>query len=163
MDYHSLNAAIKICAFWVAFVPLFYTLSQSHKKRLQHFSFLILAIAVASQSLFGVAREFFSIYLDGSETSYALLFAFETATRIFNVAFITGYAFYIMVTVHVFTKSNRLLMNLFWVPAYVLAVFYLTNPFNKWFFDFTYDPIAKAWVFDFQYGFSALMKLHALN
>ena len=157
MDYHSLNAAIKICAFWVAFVPLFYTLSQSHKKRLQHFSFLILAIAVAGQSLFGVAREFFSIYLDDSDASYALLFVFETATRICNVAFITGYAFYIMVTVHVFTKSNRLLMHLFWVPAYVLAVFYLINPFNKWFFDFTYDPIAKAWVFDFKYGFGALI------
>ena len=155
MDYHAFNAAIKICSFWIAIVPLFYTLSQSHKKRLQHFAFLVLAISVAGQSLLGTAWEFFSFYLDNSETSYGILMAFEIATRICNVAFITGYAFYIMVSVHVFSKSNRLIMNLFWVPAYVLAVFFLVNPINHWFFDFEFAE--GHWNYISKYGFGAII------
>ena len=161
MDYHAFNAAIKICAFWIAFVPLFYTLSQSHKKRLQHFSFLILSISVATQSLLGVGFEFFSLILDDSQASYNVLMAFEVATRVCNVAFVTGYAFYIMVSVHVFSKSNRLLMNLFWIPAYVLALFFITNPIHKWFFSFEYDALAGEWLYINKHGFWAII-LHGV-
>ena len=155
MDYHAFNAAIKICAFWIAVVPLFYTLSQSRIKRLQHLAFFLLAISVAFKSLFAVAREFFVFSLDASESSYATLMVFETLASIFNVSFVASYAFYVMVSVHVLDKSNRLKMVLTWVPAIVFGILYLINPFTKYFFDFRYD--GTHWVFEPAVGWWALV------
>lgn len=147
MDYHVFNAAIKICAFWIAVVPLFYTLSQSHIKRLQHLSFFILSISVAFKSLFAIAREFFITSLPYNDASYATLMAFETIASVFNVAFVASYAFYILVSVHVLDKSNRIKIFLTWVPAIVFAIIYLFNPLTKYCFDFTYNAEINQWVY----------------
>ena len=147
MDYHVFNAAIKICAFWVAVVTLFYTLSQSHIKRLQHLSFFILSLSVAFKSLFAVAREFFITSLPYNDASYATLMAFETIASVFNVAFVASYAFYVLVSVHVLDKSNRIKIVLTWIPAIAFAIIYLFSPLTKYSFDFTYNSEINQWVY----------------
>ena len=158
MDYHAFNAAIKICAFWTAIVPLFYTLSQSHIKRLQHLSFFILALTVAFKSLFAIAREFLMFSLDNSQASYDALMSFELAASFFNVFFVAAYAFYILVSVQVLSKSNTALLYIFWIPAVILAGFYFSNYWNQWFFNFEWDPVTQdKWLFVPAKGWYALV------